>query len=190
MSNLQAYQHQSPFDLAIQEYGSIEGIFDLLAANPGLEFDSDIASGTVLKLEGEIVNQAVVDYYENNNIKPATGNIEGLIEFTKDDGGMITKAYNYNLAGGSNTFDGVRLFNLYKDVSIQINYTAINTGVKVYIETSLDGVNFSPIPDADYTLDNTRPSHTFLLLGLTVAYIRLRVDNGAAGTIDKMIIET
>lgn len=189
MSNLTTYRHQSVFDLAIQEFGSIEGVFDLLAANPGLEFDSDIASGTVLKIDGEIINREVVDYYKKYNIKPATGDIEGLIEYTNDDGGMITRTYNYDLSGGDNTFDGVRLYNLYKDVSIQINYTGINSGVKTYIETSLDGVNFSPIPDADYTLDPAKPSHTFLLFGLTTAYIRLRVEDGNAGTIDNMIIE-
>jgi len=189
MSNITTYQHQSVFDLAIQEYGSIEGVFDLLAANLGLEFDSDIVSGTELKIDGEIINQDIVDYYKKYNIKPATGNVEGLVEFTNSDGGMITKTYNYALTGGDNTFDGIRLYNLNKDVSIQINYTNVNTGVKVYIETSLDGVNYSPIPDCNYVLDITKSSHTFLLMGLTSAYMRLRVENAVLGTIDKMIIE-
>jgi hypothetical protein len=181
--------HQSAFDIAIQEHGTIESIFDLLTANPGLTFDSDIVSGTLLNIEGDILNHEVVDYYKKYDISPATGNIDGLVEFTKDDGGMITKTYNYSLSGGNNTFNGIRLFNLNKDVTIQINYTGINAGINVFIDSSLDDVNYNLIPGAEYTLDSAKVSHTFSIMGLTTSYIRLRVANGSTGTIDKMIIE-
>ena len=57
MNNVKTYKDQSVFDIAIQEYGSIEGVFDLLKNNPGLEFDSDIESGTALNTSGTIIDQ-------------------------------------------------------------------------------------------------------------------------------------
>ncbi|MDP2723212.1 MAG: hypothetical protein Q8O72_10675 [Bacteroidales bacterium] len=189
MSNVTAYSRQSVFDIAIQEFGSIEAVFDLLVANPGLAFDSMIASGTTLKITPAILYKDVVDFYQKYALKPATGDIAGLIEYTKSDGGMITKTYNYDLANGNNTFDGVRLYNLSDNLTIQINYIAINTGVVVYIDSSLDGINYSPIPDASYTLDASLMTHQFLIIGLTTAYVRLRVENAQSGMISNMIIE-
>ncbi|MFK5855370.1 MAG: hypothetical protein QM503_04500 [Bacteroidota bacterium] len=191
MSNITTYQHQSPFDIAIQEHGSIEGVFDLLAANPGLEFDSDIASGTVLKLGGEKSKWEVVDTYQKYNTKPATGDTDGLLIYCENDGGMITKTYNYPLASGDKTFDGVRLYNLNKDVTVQINYTGIDADdVQVILESSLDGVNFTQVMEAAFILDKTKPMHTFTILGLVTSYLRLRIITGSAttGTIDEMLI--
>ena len=191
MNNVKTYKDQSVFDIAIQEYGSIEGVFDLLKNNPGLEFDSDIESGTALNTSGTIIDQSVVDYYKKNNIKPATGDIEGLPEY-KEDEKMITKTYNYDLAGGDITFEGIRLYNLNKDLTVQINYSDIvATNVKVYIESSLDGVNYAAIPYCDYTLHYDEDSHTFYIYDIITSYIRLRVEVGDAvvGTIDGILIK-
>lgn len=79
MSNIITMPDQSVFDIAIQEYGSIEGVFNLLRANPELEFDSNIQPGTVLKIEGEPVKQTIVDFYRNNKIQLATGNLNILL---------------------------------------------------------------------------------------------------------------
>lgn len=191
MNNVTAYKDQSVFDIALQEYGSIEGVFDLLAGNPGLEFDNTFEPGTVLKLEGDIINQEVVDYYTKNNIKPATS-IEGLEEYSNKKNDMITKTYNYDLSEGDKTFEGIRLYNLNKDLTIQINYSNIvATNVKVYIESSLDGANYSAIPYCYYTLQYYEQSHTFYIYDIITSYIRLRIEVGdaVAGTIDGMIIK-
>lgn len=54
---------QSAFDIAIQEYGSIEGIAWLLEDNQdiGLNLNSNIRPGTELIIRNAVINQAVVD---------------------------------------------------------------------------------------------------------------------------------
>jgi len=191
MNNTTTYRYQSVFDLAIQEYGSIEGVFELMAANPSLELDSDIESGSIVKLEGDVSSYPVVEQYNKYSIAPATGNIDGLLAYCENDGGMITKTYNYPLTSGDKTFDGIRLYNLNKDCTIQINYSDIDADdVRVEIETSLDGVNFSSLLEATWLLDKTRPSHTFKILGLVTSYVRVKLTVGSAttGTIDKVLI--
>lgn len=192
MNKVTTYKHQSPFDIAIQEYGSIEGVFDLLENNPGLEFDSAIAPGTSLAI-GEAVNPEVVDYYRRNNIKPATGNIEDLTEYTNEDDGMIRRIYNYDLSNGSRNFEGVRLHNLAGECSFQINYQGLDAAdVVVELQMSSDGVNWNDIrDDVFYALEPAKPYHTFMIYGLMTGYIRLVVNAGSAteGTIEKMIIK-
>ena len=193
MNNLTTYNNQSVFDIALQAYGSIEGVFELLKANAGLELDSHIAPGTVLQVTGEPVNKDVVDYYKKNNIKPATGNLDGLPDYSEEDDIMRERIYNYDLANGDNTFDGIRLYNLNNDgiLSVQINYSGINSNdVQLIIESSLDGVNYTQIEGAAVTIDNTLSAFTFNFIGLKTAYMRLKVLKGisTAGTIDKLII--
>ena len=191
MSKVTTYADQSVFDIALQEYGSVEGVFDILGANAGLQLDSHIAPGTLLQLPGIPVKQAVVDYYKKNNIKPATGNIAGLPDYKKEEE-MIKMQYNYNLTGGSKALEGVRLYNLNGNMTVQINYEAINAGdVTVSLEMSLDGQSYSPIPEANYQLDKTLQSHTFIFYGFWTNYIRLKVDVGSAtvGKITDMLIQ-
>jgi len=71
MKSVQVKDQQTVFDIAVQEYGSIEGVFDLLDGNDNLELDSDIVSGTMLKT-GTVIDQSIVGYYTKNNIVPAT----------------------------------------------------------------------------------------------------------------------
>jgi len=83
-SQITTYDRQTAFDIALQEWGSIEGVFELLVANPGLSLDSNIPAGTVLRIEGTVISQPVVDFYKKNDIKPATGNVEGQSVYSKE----------------------------------------------------------------------------------------------------------
>jgi hypothetical protein len=191
MSKTTTYADQSVFDIALQATGSVEGVFDLLKANTGLQLDSHIAPGTILQLPGEAVKQEIVDYYFKNNIKPATGNIAGLPEYKKEEE-MIKVQYNYDLAGGSKALEGVRLYNLNGNMTVQINYEALNADdVSVSLEMSLDGFNYSAIPEASYQLDKSLQSHSFIFYGFWTSYIRLKVDVGSAtaGKITDMLIQ-
>lgn len=82
-------QNQSLFDISLQEFGSVEGLFNLLLANPGMQIDSDIPSGTILKLDGEVIRPEVVDYYIKNGIKPATGGLDTLQTYTRPEGDKV-----------------------------------------------------------------------------------------------------
>ena len=65
--------NQSLFDIAIQEYGTVESVFDLAMAN-GLGITGILTAGQVLKApESEYINAEVVAYYKKNDLHPATG---------------------------------------------------------------------------------------------------------------------
>jgi hypothetical protein len=55
---------QDVFDLAINHFGDIDGLFDLLDANPTLSLTSDPTSGTEINIKEEnIVNKKVASFY-------------------------------------------------------------------------------------------------------------------------------
>lgn len=75
---------QNIYDIAVQLYGSIEGLFDLLITNPELEMDQDLVPGQVLEYH---------DYFiVNTTIKSSVDNQETLIAngeskvYYQDDG--------------------------------------------------------------------------------------------------------
>ena len=74
MGKIITKQGQSLFDIALQAYGSIEGVFGLLADNPTkLVAVTDCPTpGTELKVTGVASNKYVVAEYSDYNIIPAT----------------------------------------------------------------------------------------------------------------------
>jgi hypothetical protein len=65
---------QTVFDIAIQEYGSAEGCFLLMADNPDkiTHLTMDLVPGTILKIISEPVNKPVASYMRTNNIQPVS----------------------------------------------------------------------------------------------------------------------
>ncbi len=63
---------QNMFDMAIQEYGTMEGVF-ILAKDNMQSLTEDLEPGTNLKIRTEPLNQAVVNFYQFRKLKPATG---------------------------------------------------------------------------------------------------------------------
>jgi len=62
-------QGQTIVDIALQEYGSVEGLFAFLEANQTLDLDSELEPGQkVLVREEDVVNSDIVNYYQRNNI--------------------------------------------------------------------------------------------------------------------------
>ncbi len=195
MSNLTTYADQSIFDIALQAYGSVEGVFELLKANAGLQLDSHIVPGTIIQVPNAAVKQAIVDYYTKNNIKPASGNVPGLPVYNKEVS-MIIQKLDFQISVINQTLrsTGVRLYNLSSTglATLQINYSGINNvDVKISLETSLDGISYGPLPGSGMVLDNTKSSHTYYLTGLMVDYIRLKVESNSAtsGYFSKMLIQ-
>ncbi len=74
MGKIITKQGQSLLDIALQAYGSIEGVFGLLADNPTkLTAITDCPTpGTELKVTGKVLNKYVVNEYSDYNIVPAT----------------------------------------------------------------------------------------------------------------------
>lgn len=61
---------QNIWDIAMQKYGSIEGVFDIITKN-NLSLSDELKQGAFLKTSNKIINKTVADYY-NINSKPAT----------------------------------------------------------------------------------------------------------------------
>lgn len=63
--------NQSLVDIAIQVYGSAEGVFTLAIENK-LDVTDNIETGMILEYSPEnVINEQVVQYYQQNNIYPA-----------------------------------------------------------------------------------------------------------------------
>ena len=64
---------QSIWDIAVQEYGTIEGVKQLMIDNPTkCNFETGLQIGTKLIISQKQMNQKVYDYFKNKKIYPAT----------------------------------------------------------------------------------------------------------------------
>lgn len=65
-------QNQTLSDIALQVYGSLEGVF-VLATDNDLSVTDELKAGQVLGYQAEkVINKQIVQYYSDNNIHPAT----------------------------------------------------------------------------------------------------------------------
>jgi hypothetical protein len=63
--------NQTLLDIAIQEYGTIESIFELAMAND-LSIHTSAVAGAVYQIPQVKNNTEVLNYYKNQQIKPST----------------------------------------------------------------------------------------------------------------------
>ncbi len=184
MKSVTAQSGQTVFDIALQEMGSIAGVFDLLEANPELQLDLAVPAGTKVNKPALVVNNLVAEYYSRNVINPVSGMGEE-VQLTEKDLIMVVQTLDYDLVNGDREFPRVRLYNLRERLTVQINYTGVGDGdlnnvpprdwsqkVKMYIDQSLDGVNFSHVPWSMVYLDPTVETHTYNIIGLLTNYVR------------------
>jgi len=192
MRTIQAYDNQSLFDIAIQETGAIESVWDLLDVNPALQIDLSIPAGITVTIPDVVLKSRVVQYFSENNIHPISGlGDESLI--TQNDMNTIKQDLDYNLNGGNREFDGIRLFFLHDMLSVQIVYSGITADtVVVSVDQSLDGVNWTTIPYVSQVLDKTKDAHTFNIIGLLTDFVRLHlsVPDASDGTITSVTWKT
>ena len=79
MKKIKVLNNQSLFDIAIQEYGTVEAVFDLAMAN-GLGITDELNAGQELAVpDSDFVIPEIVAYYKKNGLHPATGST-GVIE--------------------------------------------------------------------------------------------------------------
>lgn len=66
--------NQNIWDVALMLYGTVEGVYDLLASNPSLNMVDGVKSGDVLEYhEDFVINEDIVSHLKDNNIVPANG---------------------------------------------------------------------------------------------------------------------
>lgn len=88
---------QTIFDIAIQVYGSIEGVFDLIKDNPTkLSSVTDvIPAGTLLETNRAFREADTVNYYVTNKLLPANGEPPAVVLPPIDiDNGDFNNDYN------------------------------------------------------------------------------------------------
>ncbi len=82
MKKVTVLSNQSLFDIAIQYYGTIDGIFTICMAN-NITITDKLLPGQVLNIPEFKGNDSdIVDYYKEHDIKPATTVLE-VIENTQ-----------------------------------------------------------------------------------------------------------
>ncbi len=78
MKEITVLNNQSLFDISVQEYGTIEGVFEIALAN-GLSVTDKLTVGQKLKIpeiDPALIQTEIVDYYRRNDIHPATGDYD------------------------------------------------------------------------------------------------------------------
>lgn len=189
MKQVTAVTGQTLFDIALQEMGSAEGVFDILNSNPFLRLDMAIPGKTIVLVPEIILQQPVVDYYTLNGIKPVSG-LGEEVTLNEEDMINITQTIEHELSDGDKSFNGVRLWNLMGNLTVQVDYSnVVVSNVHVYIEQSLDGISYSPVPSQDSALDPAETTITFNITDLLTNFCRVRVEVGDAisGMINEII---
>lgn len=72
METIRPQQNQNLLDIALQEYGSIETVFDVLEDNDRFDLTDDVSVYKDLQVGREAFKKDIVAYYTANNVKPAT----------------------------------------------------------------------------------------------------------------------
>lgn len=86
---------QTIYDIAIQFYGSIDGVFLLLQDNPTLNgLDTILTAGQKLKIKSDAIDADAVEYFKKNNIVPCS-EVEDILDFEiTPDGGDHNNDFN------------------------------------------------------------------------------------------------
>ena len=72
MSKVVVLNGQSLFDIALQEFGTVEAVFDIALLNE-LSVTDSLDAGTELSLPSSTdTDELILKHYKKNNIKPAT----------------------------------------------------------------------------------------------------------------------
>lgn len=87
MSRIKVQLGQTLFDVALQHYGSLEGIKDLMRKNPTVvtSFEVELEGGQGLEV-GEVIDQDVVDFLNERRSVPATGVVYTDVDPSEDSG--------------------------------------------------------------------------------------------------------
>jgi hypothetical protein len=98
-----------------------------------------------------------------------------------------TLVNSYNLSAGISAFTSTNISD-YNIISFQINANGINGNTTFVLEQSLDNINWTPISEDVYFLDNGSGSLTIQKSNFSGKYIRLRLTNAGSGTISVFLL--
>ncbi len=161
---------QNIFDISLQLYGTIEGIFDLLITNTWLEMDTDLVAGQELEYhEGFVLNETVVSGLSSDSIIPANTERHVYYKKPKEDLCIIcdvsTLIYTASfIVGGEGTLvvdwgdnselEYVQLTHTNKTINHCFDNTVDERRIKIYGDMKLTYLNTT---DLGGSLVVTRP---------------------------------
>lgn len=74
MAQYKVRSGQNIYDIAVQLYGSIEGVIDLLASNPDISVNTVLQCGMLLTYhDGFVLRQPIKQWLDDNDVKVANG---------------------------------------------------------------------------------------------------------------------
>ena len=74
MAQYKVRSGQNIYDIALTLYGSVEGVFDLLASNEWLNMETQLSYGMILNYHEEfVVNKSIVIWLKDNNVLVKNG---------------------------------------------------------------------------------------------------------------------
>ncbi len=87
MKTITVLANQTLFDIALQVYGDIDGVFDLCRDNDIQFFEPVEAGQAIVIREENIINKNIVKYYKRHGICPASGVIPMVSNWILATGG-------------------------------------------------------------------------------------------------------
>ena len=184
MKTITSLTGQTLYDIALQEMGSAEGVFDILELNPLLRLDIAIPTGTNVFVPDTVIKPAVVDYYTRNGIHPVSDNGAEVVYIEKN--ADIVQIVGYSVSNGTVNLNGIGPFNVNNIKGVVIDYS-LDIDTPCFLQSSDDGSTWTDIPDTDETLSTSLSTHTYILIGIDSTYIRVCLGPGTVegeGTID------
>jgi len=73
MKLIASLEQQTVFDIALQQSGNAEAVFDILIDNNTLTLSSELTSGQQLVINHSTLDQSIVNNYQANKTKPGNG---------------------------------------------------------------------------------------------------------------------
>lgn len=84
MGAIKPQENQNILDISLQEYGSIEGLFQLMDDNQIHTGHQELSVYEDVVVKSPPVKKDIVEFYVSRNIKPATGVTDKEIDLFKD----------------------------------------------------------------------------------------------------------
>jgi len=179
---------QSIWDIAIQYCGSADAAFSISRLN-NISLTADLTAGAELELP-EVIDAAVVKYYTNNGIEPATGvtvaSLEDNLTQTNNNTEMTaltTIASAYDVSGGNADFTPIEI-GASGGIHIQYSRTGMDANdAKLPIKYSIDGISYDTVEvdgeAVELALDNDVDS-IVLTDFLPGTHVQIGIDVGSA----------
>lgn len=192
MKTIESLTGQTLFDIAIQEMGSPEGVWDILELNPELRIDIVIPTGTTVYVPDTLIKPAVVDYYTRNGIKPVSNSGDGVVYIPVNTD--IEQIVDYSVQNGPTYFDGVGPFDLNHVKKVRIDYNlSPDLVVNCQLYGSNNGSSWDEISNTQRPLDPWDNACIYDLVDCEYKYVRVYIDTEAVesgGTINKITYTT